>query len=193
MMSGTIFVNLPVQDLARSTRFYQKLGFKKDARFSSDEASCMVWSNEIKFMLLARPFYSYFIDDKTIADTHKTSAALLCLTLDSEKAVTKFVTAARRNGGRAYQVTLPDMPDMTGYEVEDPDGHILEPLYMPTEPPKGELPHLPALAVRSLYEKGITNVEQLKHYTEKDLLRLHGFGPKSIRILKEAGVEFKPD
>ena len=119
-MSGTIFVNLPVQDLARSTRFYQKLGFKKDARFSSDEASCMVWSNEIKFMLLARPFYSYFIDDKTIADTHKTSAALLCLTLDSEKAVTKFVTAARRNGGRAYQVTLPDMPDMTGYEVEDP-------------------------------------------------------------------------
>lgn len=43
---------------------------------------------------------------------------------------------------------------------------------------------------------GITRLEQLSQITEKDLLALHGVGPKTIRILApvmaERGISFAP-
>ncbi|TSB45991.1 DNA-binding protein [Alkalicoccobacillus porphyridii] len=40
-------------------------------------------------------------------------------------------------------------------------------------------------ARRALKAKGFTEVGQLTEITEKELLALHGVGPKAIRILKE--------
>lgn len=56
---------------------------------------------------------------------------------------------------------------------------------------QSDLPKISAPATRALASIGITKMEQLKTKTEKELLELHGFGPKAIRILKEAGVIFK--
>lgn len=36
----------------------------------------------------------------------------------------------------------------------------------------------------ALMDAGIETLEQLTQYTEKDLLSLHGFGPKALGILK---------
>lgn len=52
---------------------------------------------------------------------------------------------------------------------------------------------LSAPAHRALAEADITTTEQLSQFTEKELLKLHGFGPKSIAILKEIGVTFKEE
>jgi predicted flap endonuclease-1-like 5' DNA nuclease len=41
------------------------------------------------------------------------------------------------------------------------------------------------VAPRALAAHGITRYEQLTEMTEKDLLALHGVGPKAIRILGE--------
>lgn len=41
-------------------------------------------------------------------------------------------------------------------------------------------------ARRALGEIGITKLAQLTRYTEKELLALHGVGPKGIRMLREA-------
>lgn len=41
-------------------------------------------------------------------------------------------------------------------------------------------------ATRALASIGITRLEQLTTVTEADLKKLHGMGPKGIRILKEA-------
>ena len=41
-MSTKIFVNLPVQDLARSTEFFTRLGFCVDERFTNDNSRCLV-------------------------------------------------------------------------------------------------------------------------------------------------------
>ena len=38
-MAKKIFINLPVEDLAKSTEFYEKLGFAKDPMFSDNNAS----------------------------------------------------------------------------------------------------------------------------------------------------------
>lgn len=54
-----------------------------------------------------------------------------------------------------------------------------------------QLPDIGNPATAALTELGVTKASQLKEYTEKDLLALHGIGPKAIRILKEAGITFK--
>ena len=46
-MAKMIFVNLPVKDVAKSTAFYEAIGFTKDPRFSNEMASAMQWSDEI--------------------------------------------------------------------------------------------------------------------------------------------------
>ena len=48
-----------------------------------------------------------------------------------------------------------------------------------------DLPHgLGAPAERAFAQAGYTRLEQFVEVTEKDLLRLHGVGPRAIRILR---------
>lgn len=53
-------------------------------------------------------------------------------------------------------------------------------------------------ATRALIAAGITKLKELIEISEKELLKLHGVGPKAIRILKEElqkqGLDFaKPE
>ena len=40
-------------------------------------------------------------------------------------------------------------------------------------------------AQSALQQAGITTLDQLTEYSEKELLALHGFGPKALGILKQ--------
>ncbi len=133
-MSKQIFVNLPVSDLVRSTAFYEALGFTKNPNFSDDNASAMQWSDDIVFMILKRDFYQTFLRDKSVADTGTTSGVLVALSLDSKEAVQKFAETAKANGGDCFK-SGPEVPEdmMLGYEVTDPDGNQLEPVWMNPE------------------------------------------------------------
>lgn len=130
-MSKQIYVNLPVSDLKKSTGFYEALGFTKNAMFSDSNASSMMWSNNIVVMLLKHDFYKKFIGEKEVADTARTSGVLLALSLDSKEDVQKFADVAKENGGDYYRVDMGiDSDMMFSYEVEDPDGHTWEPMWM---------------------------------------------------------------
>lgn len=130
-MSKQIYVNLPVSDLKKSTGFYEALGFTKNAMFSDSNASSMMWSNNIVVMLLKHDFYKKFIGEKEVADTARTSSVLLALSLDSKEDVQKFADVAKENGGDYYRVDMGiDSDMMFSYEVEDPDGHTWEPMWM---------------------------------------------------------------
>ena len=48
-----------------------------------------------------------------------------------------------------------------------------------------EFPKIGAPAFRALARLGITQFSQLTKYSENELLELHGFGPKTLRLLKE--------
>lgn len=130
-MSKQVFINLPVSDLAKSTAFYEALGFTKNPMFSDENASSMMWSDDIVFMLLTKDFYKKFLGEKEIADTKTTNAALMALTLESREAVQKFADTAKENGGD-YFMAEPnkDLDFMFGLEVSDPDGNVLEPVWM---------------------------------------------------------------
>jgi DNA-directed RNA polymerase alpha subunit len=49
-----------------------------------------------------------------------------------------------------------------------------------------ELPNIGNVARRELGVNGIVTLEQVGQKTEKELLAIHGVGPKAVRILKEA-------
>lgn len=58
-----------------------------------------------------------------------------------------------------------------------------------------EFPLIGAPAFRALDKVGIVRLADLTKYTEKDLLTLHGFGPKALKLLRLAlgkkGLFFK--
>ncbi|WP_404406153.1 DNA-directed RNA polymerase subunit alpha C-terminal domain-containing protein [Jeotgalibacillus malaysiensis] len=55
-----------------------------------------------------------------------------------------------------------------------------------------ELPfNLSKPSQRAFDQAGIKTMNDIRAYTEKELLSLHGVGPKTIRQLKEAGGSFK--
>lgn len=129
-MSRLIFVNLPVEDLERSKRFYEALGARNEPKFSNEAAAMMVLSETIHVMLLTKPFYSSFTS-KPIADAHNSSQVLLAISCDSPAEVDALVDAAASNGGKADPGPKQDMGGMMyGRSFEDPDGHHWEPMWM---------------------------------------------------------------
>jgi hypothetical protein len=49
-----------------------------------------------------------------------------------------------------------------------------------------EFPKIGAPAFRALQSVGITQFSQLTKFSEKELLELHGFGPRALLLLKDA-------
>ncbi len=127
-MAKMIFVNLPVTDVAKAMAFYEAIGMTKNQQFSNEHASAMNWSPEINFMLLDHAFYGTFTV-KQIADSHKTSEVLLCLSRDSRAEVDEIIEAAIAAGGREPRPPQ-DMGFMYGRAFEDLDGHTFEPMWM---------------------------------------------------------------
>lgn len=126
-----LFVNFPITDLKQSIAFYEALGFRKNAEFSNEQSAAMRWDDNFWIMLLEHEFYQKFIGDKMIADPQKYSAALIAFTLRSADAVRRFGETAKLHGGTFYQVDM-GVPEamMFGLEVQDPDGNMLEPVWM---------------------------------------------------------------
>ena len=129
-MPRMIFVNLPVSDLERSTRFYEAIGARKEPKFSNEAAAMMVLSEAISVMLLTHDFYRTFTS-KQIADARQMSGVILCVSCDSPTEVDRMVEAAAAAGGQADPGPKQDIGGMMyGRSFEDPDGHHWEPMWM---------------------------------------------------------------
>lgn len=48
------------------------------------------------------------------------------------------------------------------------------------------LPAIGAPATRALAAIGVTTLDQLAHYRAAELLAVHGFGPRALRLVSEA-------
>jgi uncharacterized protein len=129
MMSKTIFVNLPVRNLAASTAFYEALGATMNPQFSGPNSSSMVFSDAIGVMLLTHEHYGQFTK-RPIGDARRESQALLALTVESKETVNETVTRATAAGGRSDPNPAQDHGFMFGRSVEDPDGNVWEIIWM---------------------------------------------------------------
>ncbi|HEX6248870.1 MAG TPA: VOC family protein [Nocardioidaceae bacterium] len=127
-VSRMMFVNLPVTDLQRSVDFWTRLGFSFDPRFTDENASCMVISDDAYVMLLAEPFFSMFTV-KEVADAGRHTEAILAVSASSRDEVDRITDTAISTGGSASNE--PQEEDfMYGRSFQDPDGHLWEVLYM---------------------------------------------------------------
>ena len=124
-MPKMIFVNLPVTDVAASTRFYEAIGCRKNEQFSNEKASSMVWSDVITFQLLQRDYFAGFAH-KPVADAHAACQAMFCLSCDSRADVDSLASAVVRAGGKTDARAPIDLDFIYNREFEDPDGHVFE-------------------------------------------------------------------
>jgi predicted lactoylglutathione lyase len=131
-MSKMIFVSLPVADVAKSTAFYEAIGFVKDETFSQGADAAMVrWSDEINFMLASHAQFAK-LAPKPMADSQATSPVLFALSFDSREDVDAIVAKAVAAGGKEGHEPE-DMGFMYSRAFEDPDGFGFGPMWMDVE------------------------------------------------------------
>jgi predicted lactoylglutathione lyase len=127
-VTPSIYLNLPVADLARSRRFYEALGFRPNPHFSDDTAACMVWSEAINVMLLTHAKWRSFTSRPIPPAT--SSEVMLALSCDSRSVVDAMNAAAAANGGQPDVNPAQDLGFLYNRSLVDPDGHVWEAVWM---------------------------------------------------------------
>ena len=127
-MSRMMFVNLPVKDLRKSVDFFTQLGFEFNPRFTDENATCMVVSEQAFVMLLVEDFFKTFTD-KEIADPVTTTEAIFALSAETRQEVDELVDKAVAAGGRPAGA-VQDEDFMYGRSFQDLDGHLWELIWM---------------------------------------------------------------
>lgn len=123
-----IFVNLPIQDMARSQAFFRALGYDFNPQFTNEQGAALVLGENLFAMLLVEPFFQTFTQKKII-DAHDSVEVLTCLSCSSREEVDTLVAKARAAGA-----TVPNPPQdhgfMYGHSFADLDGHVWELMHM---------------------------------------------------------------
>jgi predicted lactoylglutathione lyase len=127
-MSRMLFVNLPVQDLTKSTEFFARLGFTFNEQFTDENATCMVVNEQACVMLLAAPFFAGFTT-KEVVEAAGGTEVIIAVSAHSRQEVDALVDTALALGGGAAKETN-DQGSMYGRSFYDLDGHAWEVLWM---------------------------------------------------------------
>jgi predicted lactoylglutathione lyase len=127
-MATSIFVNLPVKDLARSKEFFGKLGYSFNPQFTDDNAACMVISDTIYAMLLTHKHFAGFVT-RPIADATQATGVIVALSADSKDAVKRITELAFAAGASPHKDPA-DHGFMYQTSFQDPDGHVWEHVWM---------------------------------------------------------------
>lgn len=128
MQVQSLFVNLPVADVARTRAFFAGLGFGFNPQFSDEKALCMVVNEHIQCMLLERGFFQGFTH-LPAADARAATQVLLALQVDSRAAVDEMVERATALGASTPN-PLRDLGFMVQHGFCDLDGHGWEVFWM---------------------------------------------------------------
>lgn len=126
--SKNIFINLPVKDVAKSTNFFQSLGFEFNSQFTTDNTSCMIISDNIFVLIMVEERFKEF-SKKDIVDATTSAEAIFCLSAESRDQVDELVKKALSSGGKVTNEPQ-DHGFMYGWGFQDLDGHIWEIAYM---------------------------------------------------------------
>lgn len=127
-MPRTVYLTLPVTDLARSRSFYAALGFALNPAFS-DDASASFQASEALVLMLATHDRFQAISPKPLILPTTGAMSLIALSCDSRAEVDDLATAALANGGRELH-EAEDLGFMYSRAFEDPDGNGFGPFWM---------------------------------------------------------------
>ncbi|MCO5250407.1 MAG: VOC family protein [Candidatus Kapabacteria bacterium] len=132
----SIYINLPVRDLAKTREFWSKLGFSFNEQFSDDKALCLILSDPTMYSMMISHEYFQTFCNRPIADG-STSQVLFAIEVESRDEVDEITRLALENGGTRYRESA-DHDWMYYDSFADPDGHQWEVMFtdlsaMPSE------------------------------------------------------------
>jgi uncharacterized protein len=132
----SIYINLPVKDLAKTRDFWSKLGFSFNEQFSDDKALCLILSDPTMYSMMISHEYFQTFCNRPIADG-STTQVLFAIEVESREKVDEITSLALENGGTRYRESA-DHDWMYYDSFADPDGHQWEVMYtdlsaMPSE------------------------------------------------------------
>lgn len=127
MYRPQIYVNLPVENLDRSVRFFTALGFQFNPQFTDENATAMIIGEDSFVMLLVKPFFQTFTR-KPLGGPDSTGA-IIALSQPDRASVDAIVEKARAAGARVPSDPV-DHGFMYQHAFEDLDGQLWEVAYM---------------------------------------------------------------
>ena len=128
MSTQSLYLNLPISDLASSTAFFTALGFGFNPKFSGEHAACLVINQHINVMLLTRSFFAGFTP-KPVTDAHASTPAFMSLSVANRAEVDDLMQKALAAGGVEHSPAK-DHGFMYQRGFFDLDGHAWEIFYL---------------------------------------------------------------
>jgi predicted lactoylglutathione lyase len=135
MMTKELWINLPVQDIARSREFFGKLGFEfHPRRTNNDEmAALMIGDKKVMVMLFPEAQFRKFTG-QDIPDTTRGTEVLFSIDAASREEVDGLIRKAEEAGAHVFgRPQAQGGGWMYGAGFADPDGHRWNVLYMDME------------------------------------------------------------
>jgi predicted lactoylglutathione lyase len=123
-----LFLNLPVQDIARSKAFFEQLGFGFNPRFESNDSACMLIGEQAFCMLLTNEKYAEF-SKRPMADPKTHSIGLFCFSVGTREEVDAVADAAVAAGAEDHD-DAEDYGFMRSRSFYDLDGHGWQVMWM---------------------------------------------------------------
>ncbi|SJN09172.1 hypothetical protein FM113_05460 [Leucobacter sp. 7(1)] len=121
-------MNLATADLDQAKAFYTALGCEINPLFTDENAACVVWSDQVYFMVLAREYFATFTE-KPVADPAQSAQVIVAISRESRTEVDAILDAGLAAGGTEPR-DAQDYGFMYSRTLEDRDGNILEFMYM---------------------------------------------------------------
>lgn len=126
--AGQLFVNLSVNNLQESIKFFTALGFEFNPQYTDENATCMIINGNTFAMLLTKEFFGTFTS-KSIIDTAGHTEVILAFSAASRAEVDELVHKALEAGGKPFNDPV-DHGFMYNWSFQDIDGHLWEVMYM---------------------------------------------------------------
>jgi len=134
MSVQSVWLNLPVKDLAASRNFFKAIGFRSNPMHDEhpEMGSFFIGAQDFVLMLFPEQVFSGFVRH-AVADTAKGSEVLINIDARSRDEVDAMAETVRKAGGRIYAGPGEAQGWMYALGFEDLDGHRWNMLYMDME------------------------------------------------------------
>ncbi|HVZ95912.1 MAG TPA: VOC family protein [Chitinophagaceae bacterium] len=130
-MTKDLWINLPVKDVAMSSKFYTGIGFEMNPKFGNgkDSACFIVSVKKIALMLFSHQQFNHFTG-AAVADADKSAEMMISIDAESTAEVDELAKKAETAGGVVFGKPSEVQGWMYGCGFSDPDGHRWNVLYM---------------------------------------------------------------
>jgi uncharacterized protein len=128
MSIQSLYVNLPISDLSKTTAFFTSLGFSFNPQFTGETATCMIVNEHINVMLLTQAFFAGFTP-KPVTDATTSTPHFMSLSVASRAEVDALMDKAKAAGGVEHSPAK-DFGFMYQRGFFDLDGHAWEVFYL---------------------------------------------------------------